>query len=378
MNKRRALPLLLALTAVSACASPTYVNTGEEAPATLGFNEVVFDVKDAYKAAPPDCVAILPLAVKTPARPEVAPEDRAKVRLALYAQLATRSKREIPLARVDQAAAEAKGDRKALGEHLGCAALLEGEVTEYGSAFYGIYSRVAVGTDLRMIRAADGALLWEGHHVAVSHGGSIPIDPLSIAWGVADAASNIRDEQILRVTDDLARRLVSTIPDDQPALASGQVAEPAAEGKAINAEAWFVKGRMLMQAGDLSGAESVILKAVALDRGNAKYLDALGAVNERKGAGERALAAYRMAIDADPADGFAWYNSAVIEFNTGNPEAAADAFYRAGLAYMKTGNLAEAEQALARLRDLENLGMPVTGKIQSLDGAVADLTRRQT
>ena len=407
MKAAGALALVLAL---GGCATPTYVDKGEGESGWLGLNEVVFQVFEPYKTQPPDCVAILPLVVKTPSQPQATAEDAAKVRRSLYAHLATQSKRGVRLERVDHVLAEIGGERKALAERTRCAALIEGEVTEYGTTFLALYSRVAVGVDLKMIRAADGVVLWQGRHTAVSHGGSLPLDPVGIAMGVADAASNVRDEQILRVTDDLARRLVSTIPDnvvaamddpESPAttakvppsdeLAAGEkllaagdhqgalaAAERAIAADPNRSDAWLLKGRVLMLDGDYAQAEPAILKAAALDPGKTGPLNALGAVNAARGATDRALAAYDMAIAADGADGFAWYNSAVIHFNAGHAGEAARSFYGAGMAYLKTGDYAKAERALADLKDLVKAGIPVQTKVKTLEDALSDLSRRKT
>lgn len=417
MSANQALAAFLALLGLAGCASPSFVDKGQgdDERGLPGLSEVVFRVQDVYKASPPDCVAILPLTVKDPTDPVATPEEAAKVRLSLYAHLATQSKRGVRLERIDRILAETKG-RKVLGERLKCGAVLEGEITEYGSTFLGIYSRVAVGIDLKMTRTSDGALLWEGRHTAVSHGGSVPLDPIGVAMGVADAASNLRGEQILRVTDDVARRLVSTIPDNKVVALDDPETEPtkapspqptqaaladdlavgekllahgddagalAAADRAIAADpgrskAWFLKGRVLMLERDFDGAEPAILKAVALDRTNASCLNALGAVNAQKGATDRALAAYRMAIDVDPADGFAWYNTAVIHYNAGDPVEAADGFYAAGLAYLKAADFTKAERALGDLKDLSNSGIPVQAKVRTIQDALSDLTRRKT
>ena len=109
MNATRTLPIILALAAVTGCASPTYVDKGEGETGWLGINEVTFQVNDAYKAAPPDCVAILPLTIKEPSQPKATPEDAAKVRLSLYAHLATQSKREVRLERIDHVLVRGEG-----------------------------------------------------------------------------------------------------------------------------------------------------------------------------------------------------------------------------------------------------------------------------
>lgn len=405
-----ALPLAAVL---AACAAPTYVDHGSgRTMGLLDFNVIAFEVRDAYRASPPDCIAVLPLTVRTPGDPQATPEDAAKVRMSLFAHLATQSKRGVRPERIDRVLAEVGNDRRALGERLKCPAAIEGEITEYGNTFLGIYSSVTVGADLRLIRLSDGAVLWQGRHVAANRDGSLPLDPVGIAMGVFGAVDNIRDEQVLRVTDDLARRLVSTIPDDQVAALDDPAEEPAvkradavlpddladakrllnagdhagalaAADRAIAADpgrqdAWLLKGRVLMLERDLDKAQPAILRAVALDRTDPRALNALGALNAELGAADRALAAYRMAIDVDRSNGFAWYNSGVLHFNTGEPREAADAFYGAALAYLRTGDYAKAERALGDLRDLAATGQPVQHEIDTIHSALSDLSRRKS
>lgn len=60
------------------------------------------------------------------------------------------------------------------------------------------------------MRAQDNHQLWHGRHIASSHGGSFPITPVDLAMGLYSATSKISDEQIVRVGDDLFRRLLLT------------------------------------------------------------------------------------------------------------------------------------------------------------------------
>lgn len=458
----RSLPLLALL--VAGCAGPVYVDGAKE-PSLLDEwpNRVFFRVYDAYRHQPPRCVAILPLKRQAPAAPDA--DGTLAVRRALYAHLAPQGKRDVELARVEHVLQSLDGDddarRKALGEKLGCDAVLEGEVTEFASEFLGVYSRVAVGAELRMRRARDGELLWMGRHSASSYGGGLPLSPVGLAMGIIDAAGNASEEQLLRVTDDLARRLIGTIPDDVVASlddpaepvprvsrrgataaefladTSGQPAEErlrrmvqaletgrftgddgrmvldrlltefpgrpqshvaagrwwlaegdhdaaiAAAEQALslgggNAEAHFLKGRVLLLDRAFAKAEPSILQAVALEPGNPAYLNALGSLNARSGNPERALAAYQMAIEAHPADGFAYYNSAVIHYGSGDLEQAGDAFYGAALAYLKSGNYGRAEKALADLRDLKKAGMDVGSEIATIERALVALPRRKS
>ncbi|EME70872.1 hypothetical protein H261_05669 [Paramagnetospirillum caucaseum] len=461
-----AVALLLA-----ACTSPVYVDRSQEEEAPpLALNAVSFRVHQSLAARPPSCVAVLPLsgpdgdAALEPARIEA-------VRRAVYAHLAPHGRRDVKPARVDfvleRLDPARRGDAAEIGRALDCEALIGGKVTESGRQFLGVYSRVAVGAELRMVRAAGGEVLWEGTHVASLHAGGLPISPIGIAMGIFEAARNMDDEQILRATDDLARRLASTIPDpgivalDDPTEPPAPVralplspepprkagldafleelaplaaderrarliqaleqrrfgdmaraplldalvavpdarpedflrhaeylaeagdyasalarAEQAAARDASFAPAHFAMGRMRIKQNDPSRAEADIIRAVALDGDNATYLNGLAYVNSLRGRADRALAAYAMAIRADAANGFAYYNSGVILLDQGDRVAAADAFYGAGLAYLKTGHYGQAGKALADLKELSGPGLDLSREIDTIQGALAALEQK--
>jgi tetratricopeptide (TPR) repeat protein len=454
------------------CAGPTYVDKSKpEIGNGNPFSKVIFQVHDAYQSEPPACVAILPFATKSAGDASdkgISVDQSEAVRRAVYAHLSPQGKRDIELPRVDfvlrQMMANEKSNMMLVGEGLQCDAILQGEVTEYGSEFLAVYSRVAVGAKLRLISAKDGALLWEGEHVAESHGGAIPLSPIGLAMGIIDAASNVNEEQLFRVIDDLARRLVKTIPDNRVAVLEEPLTkikeivkkktapkDPAEallaslEGvpqkektetllKAIEDEQFseqetaelyksltdavpsdprppstyadylvghgnyqkalhvveksisirgdvpethFLKGRILIKLKALGRADSAIVKAVALDGKSSDYLNGLGYVNSLRGNHERALAAYRLALQSDPANGYAYYNIGVTLFNLGDMEEAADAFYGSGLAYLKSGNFGQVEKSLADLKELAKQGLPVLKEIDILNNALEELSKQE-
>ena len=390
---------LIVLLVLTSCTRPNYVDQGAGDQDGLIGQDVTFQVLDAYKSSPPDCIAILPLSAPTP-------EQGAVVRQSLYAHLAIQSKRGVRLELVDHALAEAKGNVADAAKRLHCDAVIQGSVTDYGDRFLLVYSRVSVGVDLTMVRAADGEPLWRGRHVAVSLGGSLPLDLVGVGMSVADAVGNVTNqEQVLRLTDDVARRLVSTIPDnrvtalDEPAvivpvpddlavaerlLAQGDAAGAMHMVQAVldrgdgpDGAAWFLKGRLLLLDHDYSAAEAALIRAVALGGRRAEYMNALGVVATAKGDADRALAAYQMALDVDKSDGFAWYNSAVIHSQARRWGQSADCFYGAGLAYLKAKNYALAERCIGDLKGLSARNVPVQDKIKFLQDALNDLSRRK-
>lgn len=459
------LPLFFLLVS---CSSPSYVDSDEGASSknSLSYNKIIFHVYDAYKNSPPNCVAILPFTSTSKKQLEGITIDQAEtVRRAFYAHLSPQGKRDVELPRINFVLSkmenEDKLDLKALGEKLNCESLVQGNVTEYGTNFYGVYSKVSVGADLTLVRAASGELLWEGSHVARSHGGSIPMSPIGLAMGIYDAAKNVREEQVYRIIDDLARRLVSTIPDNQIVVLEEPIAsvrvlsgkeehrpgaleeytasleeksldnqksslievitanrfgeknstilyealvatdpsdavsrtlfaqhmvekgdytealEQAEKSLALDNSSHathFLKGRILIKLGDLKGADQAIIKAVAMDKANTNYLNGLGYVSSLRGNNDRALAAYRISIKSDPLNGYAYYNMAVIFQNLEDTEEAADAFYAAGLAYIKSGNYGPATKALTNLKDLAKGRIDRLEDAKLLEDAIKSLT----
>ncbi len=456
---RRVLVLLLAL---AAC-GPTYVDTATEKPGNLP-GEVTYRVTEAWRAAPPACIAVLPFT----AEPVIEAAKVENIRRAFSAHLAPQGRRQIPVARVDfvlnSLSAAERADLALVGERLGCGALAQGRVTEASTQFLGVYSRVAAGAEVTIKRASDGELLWEGSHVAASHGGSVPLSPIGVALAVAEAVLNTGEEQHFRMADDLARHLVGSIPDDSIAVLDDPAAPPtpvhlvtaeapksdldgflaglnglpdddrrarlrgaikdrrfgalgqnallnalianeparaedyllvgdarmesgdyngalAAADRATvidngNANAHFLRGRALIKLGEYDRADKAIVASVALNGQDPATLNALGYLNGLRGNGERALAAYRMAIDADHGDGFAWYNTGVLLYNQGDETGAADAFYGAGLAYLKSGNYGQAGKALTDLEELAGHGLDLKHDIDTLKSALAALSNK--
>jgi len=258
---------------LSACVTPSYIDKNAKNSGNAGetgaLNPVIFQVTESYEQSPPDCIAVMPfhtaaganvaadrlfdatqvdMTVATgPDEPETdanllgAPTgavavsgsansvsqdpdpmrdmDRAeRVRRSFYSHLSPQNKRDVELALVDRVIAGLPNnnlqDYREIGSQLHCDALLVGIVTEYDQGYFGLYSRVSVGAEVKLISASSGEILWEGRHVAESHGGSVPLTPIGAALSIVSAVSNIHSEQVYRVTDDLARRLVATIPDD--------------------------------------------------------------------------------------------------------------------------------------------------------------------
>ena len=107
--------------------------------------------------------------------------------------------------------------------------------------------------------------MWEGAQTAALRDGGLPVDPFGAAAGVYSATANIANgEQLDRAAEDLARRLVSTMPGFAQA---SPVVEPAQHADlTLVAEAWCQIATERFRAGNRAGAVE------ALEIAGRKYL----------------------------------------------------------------------------------------------------------
>lgn len=203
--------LLLGSLVVSGCAT-RYVerDPAKEALADNLGDVVVSQSSESIKKDPPRCIAVLPL---TAAKPALAPTD--SVRKAIHSHLAPTGVRLIPIQKVDaiiDKRLSVKENTALISTATGCDAVVSGEVLEKSSRFWGVYSEVKIGAQLKIFRVGVEKPIWEGKHIAVVRDGGVPLNPVSALSSIVSAGSNLREEQVTRTTHDLARRLVHAIP----------------------------------------------------------------------------------------------------------------------------------------------------------------------
>lgn len=172
---------------------------------------VVFESSQELKAMPLSCLAVFPLTTK-----EQDFSRAESIRYALHAHLAPTGIRVVALQQIDAAIKAASGSGEDLNavvaRAIGCDTIMLGEVTDEVARFFGIYSEVRAGANVRIIRASTGAVLWQGSHTAVIRAGGVPFGMVSLAINVVFAGANLYGDQGIRVVHDLARRLVLAIP----------------------------------------------------------------------------------------------------------------------------------------------------------------------
>ena len=181
-------------------------------------NQVLYKTYKSFDIQPPTCVAVLPFDLEKQFKlhKNVYLEPSAVVRRSVFSHLSPLTYRDIELVMIDklfnELTKEGKIDYKYIGEQLNCDSVLTGTVTNFDSYDLKIYSNLIIGVKLKLYRTSDTALLWEGEHKAESKGGTIPLSPIGVAVGMINAARNMIEEQYLRLSDDLSRRLMKVFP----------------------------------------------------------------------------------------------------------------------------------------------------------------------
>ena len=169
---------------------------------------------------PPQTVAVLPFLNRTEHK-----EALDIVRKCFQGHFSTLNYTSVPLFKVDHTLRQAGLDTPdkvaqtpspKLREILKVDALVRGEITHYDRIYFGVYSQVAVGAEIRMVEAKTDKELWWAKNVSRKHGGGIATTPVGLILTAVSTAMNMREVELLRTSDDLFREMVRSIP--QPTL----------------------------------------------------------------------------------------------------------------------------------------------------------------
>lgn len=100
---------------------------------------------------------------------------------------------------------------------------------------------------------------------------------------------------------------------------------------------FFLKSKALVALQKYNQADKEIVKAIRLNKNNYRYYNVLGFINSKNDKLDRSLAAYKMAIEKNKDNAFAYFNTGIIYIILNYDEQATDFLYTAGLIYHKTG-----------------------------------------
>ncbi len=169
---------------------------------------------DAFYSDPPQCVVVL----AGPAKAGIAAGDR--IAAALARQLSGRVAKVIhPLQRrrMERELAvdlDHPDDARHFAAAANCPAYLRWQVLDAGFDQTPVWSRKHLLIGAELIRAADGAILWRAQSAAARSSGDVPLSVFSLPLALVRSTTFQNDDDaVASLLDDLARRLLATLPD---------------------------------------------------------------------------------------------------------------------------------------------------------------------
>ncbi len=160
-------------------------------------------------------VAILPFKNKTEKKGS---EDI--LRKCFFTNLSTKGYNVLRLEEVDErlrlAAIDASNldteDVYKVGRIVKADALIYGVVTKCCKRFFGVYSQVVFGAEMKMVDARSSKIIWQADHTETTHGGSVPASPFSVPEAVIESSINVREKVVSETADRLVKKFIVSIP----------------------------------------------------------------------------------------------------------------------------------------------------------------------
>lgn len=160
-------------------------------------------------------VAILPFTNKTEKK-----GSEEILRKCFFTNLSTKGYEVIRLEEIDErlglAAIDASDldneDVYKVGRIVKADALIYGAVTKCRKRFYGVYSQVVLGAEMRMVNVRTSKVIWEADHTEKTHSDAIPVSPFSIPEAVIESSINVREKVIEDTANRLVKKFIAGIP----------------------------------------------------------------------------------------------------------------------------------------------------------------------
>tara|TARA_B100000886_G_scaffold339330_1_gene304479 strand:- start:203 stop:1606 length:1404 start_codon:yes stop_codon:yes gene_type:complete len=446
--------ILLLLTSCS------QINSGEEEKLLSYSGTPFINAKPTVSVAKnfnnniPDCIAVLPIQLSKNVELNIQNVDIKKlIRHTVYAHLSPLQYKDIELSKIDYYLSKNSNIDK-LSSAIQCNNYLTGKVTRFTQRDLKIYSNISIAIELRLFNNDLNEELWSSKQRIDSHGGTIPLSPIGIAFGLADAAKNLEAQQHVRITDEIVRSLISTLPDNnnlefviniensskemnndksiqnaiflskkEMSLSQSKTTSPEINNtnaydnlfnnqKIINFEkrvleddlslqeynefnqmqydimeydavllridemiineiydnkTYFLKGRIHLKRNEFDKAEKAFIKSAALNNSDSLSLNALGYIYSLNNKDYKAEAAYKMAINNDNSNTFAYLNLGILAMKSGNYNKSLEMLETAGVFALKQSKYDHYLIAKKNIHSLKKYNVEVSSILVALD-----------
>ena len=99
-----------------------------------------------------------------------------------------------------------------VGKIVKADAVIFGIVTKCSKKFFGVYSQVVLGAEMKMVDVRTSKVIWQAEHTEKTHSDAIPVSPFSIPEAVVESSMNIREKVIADTADRLVKKFIISIP----------------------------------------------------------------------------------------------------------------------------------------------------------------------
>lgn len=119
-----------------------------------------------------------------------------------------------------------------IGKIVKADALVYGAVTKCSKRFFGVYSQVVFGAEVKMVDAKSSRIIWQAEHTETTHGGSVPISPFSVPEAIVESSINVREKVVADTAERLAKKFIAGIPGKRFDLSTANVISIRPNGQA--------------------------------------------------------------------------------------------------------------------------------------------------
>ena len=364
---------------LSACMSPKLRMVENPEPNNI-FNEYKIDyhVDKTFNAETINCIVVMPVydkRITLKEQQEFSFDPLEILRKTVNAHLSIKNYGNLHIDLMDNKLAMT--DR---WQDLGCEAKLEIHLYRFSSKFYIYYAPAMINANF-ILKDKNETTLWWAEHQVVSRGGSVPLSPIGLFSAVLSATINKNEEIMIQLSDSLSRRVMTTLPDRNKAVAYDfdqmqtialnneptiqdlfihgryqqalSMAQKAIENTPNESQHYFNAGRALSGLKQYEEANKIMLKAIQLDNKKVEYWNGLAIIKMSLNRSDLALASYEQSLLLDSHNYFALFNSASIYQNDVNTHLKAiEYFKKAGDVALKNGDVDKAMRSANALKTL--------------------------
>ncbi|WP_420548288.1 hypothetical protein [Curvivirga sp.] len=209
---------------ISACNSTRETHyQGKEISTSFFQREVQFELEEEYFRQAPECITVLPIVDENGTTLKTSKTIEAAFTRHLYSKVnrVIGPQDRDTLSRQLAFDLNHQSDRQVWKANRNCYHFISLHPLDDQGNYLFFWSRKAVGVEARITTNGSDDILWRGRHIADRHNGGLPLTPLDAAVAIFEANSLAFDDDIHHsLADDLARRILATLPNLRDPLSS--------------------------------------------------------------------------------------------------------------------------------------------------------------